>query len=171
MIPLVLVLAMAAPAAGAETPKDWAAEFPRTDFSRHAIPFDEIISDGATRDSIPPIHDPRFVAAASVDTVGPFEPVLSLHINGEARAYPLQILLWHEIVNDVVGGVPVLVSYCPLCNSGVVYDRRLAGRVLEFGNTGRLRHHDMVMYDKQTESWWQQFLGEALIGEMAGSRM
>ncbi len=71
----------------------------------------------------------------------------------------------------MVGGVPVLVTYCPLCNSGVVFDRRVAGRTLEFGNTGRLRHYDMVMYDRETESWWQQLLGEALMGELTGTRM
>ena len=83
----------------------------------------------------------------------------------------MRILLWHEIVNDVVGGVPVLVSYCPLCNSGVVFDRRIDGRVLEFGNTGRIRFHDMVMYDKGTESWWQQAMGEAMIGDLTGTCM
>ena len=77
--------------------------------------------------------------------IGPLEPVLSLVVGGDARAYPLRVLLFHEIVNDVVGGVPVLVTYCPLCNSGVVFDRRLDGDVLTFGNTGRLRHFDMVM--------------------------
>jgi hypothetical protein len=103
--------------------------------------------------------------------MGPLEPVLSLIINGDARAYPLRLLLWHEIVNDVVGGVPVLVSYCPLCNSGVVYDRRINGDVLEFGNTGRIRHFDMVMYDRQSESWWQQFTGEAIVGALSGTTM
>jgi hypothetical protein len=80
-------------------------------------------------------------------------------------------LLWHEIVNDEIGGVPVLVSYCPLCNSGLVFDRRVGDQVLEFGNTGRIRFHDMVMYDKGTESWWQQAMGEAVIGDMSGTCM
>ena len=97
--------------------------------------------------------------------------MLSIGINGDFRAYPLRILLWHEIVNETIGGEPVLISYCPLCNSGVVFDRRVDGQVLEFGNTGRLRHKDMVMYDKQTESWWQQFTGEAMIGALTGRTM
>ncbi|MFQ5971553.1 MAG: DUF3179 domain-containing protein [Alphaproteobacteria bacterium] len=156
---------------GGEGPDDWEREFPNTDFAQRSIEFDEIDSDGATRDSIPPIVDPRFIPAASAADVGPLEPVLSIGINGDHRAYPLRILLWHEIVNDVVGGVPVLVSYCPLCNSGVVFDRRAGDEVLEFGNTGRLRNFDMVMYDKATESWWQQFLGEALMGELTGTRL
>lgn len=157
--------------AAAEGPKDWRGEFPMTDFDRHSIDYGEIVSDGATRDSIPPIDIPKFVPVAEVEDVGPFEPVLSIGISGDFRAYPLRVLLWHEIVNDVVGGVPVLISYCPLCNSGVVFDRRIGDKVLEFGNTGRLRHFDMIMYDKQTESWWQQFLGEALVGELTGKRM
>ena len=155
----------------AEGPADWRGEFPLTDFGRRAIEYAEIVSDGAVRDSIPPIDDPRFVPAAEAADIGPLEPVLSIGIDGDFRAYPLRILLWHEIVNDVVGGVPVLVSYCPLCNSGVVFDRRVGDRVLEFGNTGRLRHLDMVMYDTATESWWQQFLGEAIMGELTGTRL
>ena len=143
-------------------------EFPDTDFSRRTIDLTEIINDGNFRDLISAIDAPRFQPLSAVRVVGNLEPVLSLAINGDARAYPLRILLFHEIVHDVVGGVPVLVSYCPLCNSGVVYRRTLDGRVLEFANTGRLRHHDMVMYDRATESWWQQFTGEAIIGELAG---
>ena len=150
---------------------EWTAEFPRTDFSKSSINFSEIVADGPRRDTIPPIFKPEFVAASEATDVGPMEPVLSIIIEGEARAYPLRILLWHEIVNDVVGGVPILVSYCPLCNSGVIFDRRLDGEVLSFGNTGRIRHFDMVMYDRQSESWWQQFLGEAIIGSYTGARL
>ncbi len=158
-------------AACAEEPADWRGEFPIADFDRRSIEYAEIVFDGAVRDSIPPIADPKFVPAAEAEDIGPLEPVLSIGVDGDFRAYPLRILLWHEIVNDVVGGVPVLVSYCPLCNSGVVFDRRVGGRVLEFGNTGRIRHFDMVMYDTATESWWQQFLGEAVMGELTGTRL
>ena len=149
-------------------PDAWRSEFPKTDFAKTVIEFAEITDDGNTRDSIPPVFEPVYLPAAEVTDVGPLEPVLSIGINGDFRAYPLRILLWHEIVNEVIGGVPVLVSYCPLCNSGVVFDRRLGDRTLEFGNTGRIRHMDMVMYDHATESWWQQFTGEAIIGELAG---
>ena len=158
-------------AAAAEGPDDWRGEFPRTDIARHSMAYDEIVFDGARRDSIPPISARKFVDAASVRDIGPFEPVLSLIIDGDARAYPLQILLWHEIVNDIVGGVPVLISYCPLCNSGIVFDRRLDGRTLEFGNTGRIRHFDMVMYDIASESWWQQFGGIAIMGTLTGKAL
>ncbi|MFQ5971554.1 MAG: DUF3179 domain-containing protein [Alphaproteobacteria bacterium] len=169
--------ALAATLAGAPTvvmadgPSDWRLEFPDTDFTIASIDFDEIITDGPRRDQIPPIDDPKFVPAATAKGIGAREPVISVGINGDFRAYPLRILLWHEIVNDVVGGMPILVTYCPLCNSGVVFDRRIGGEVVEFGNTGRIRHFDMVMYDKATESWWQQFLGEAIVGELTGTRM
>jgi Protein of unknown function (DUF3179) len=83
-------------------------------------------------------------------------------------AYPLRILTWHEIVNDTIGGVPVAVTYCPLCNAAIAFDRRVGGRVLDFGTTGKLRHSDLVMYDRQTESWWQQYTGTAIVGELAG---
>lgn len=149
----------------------WKSEFPKTDFAKSTVPLDEIRDDGNFRDTVAAIDTPRFQAVGELTAMGPLEPVLSLIINGDARAYPLRILLWHEIVNDVVGGVPVLVSYCPLYNSGVVYDRRVGGEVLEFGNTGRLRHFDMVMYDKQTESWWQQFTGEAIVGDRSGTAL
>lgn len=167
---LGLWLALAAAPASAG-PVDWINEFPLTDIAKRSINLTEIRSDGATRDSIPPINDPKFVPISQVRGVGDLEPVISLTIGRDSRAYPLRILLWHEIVNDVVGGIPVLITYCPLCNSGVVFDRRVAGRTLSFGNTGRLRHFDMIMYDHETESWWQQFLGEAIIGDMTGQRL
>ncbi len=166
------VFLAAAPVGAAEDGlAQWREEFPGTDFSRRSIDLATIVSDGPRRDSIPPIDDPRFVTAAGADGIGPFEPVVSVVIGGDARAYPLRVLLWHEIVNDTVGGVPIVVTYCPLCNSAVVFDRRVGGRVLEFGNTGRIRHYDMVMYDRQTESWWQQFLGEAIVGELTDTRL
>jgi hypothetical protein len=146
----------------------WRAEWPQTDFSRHSVPFEEIISGGPPKDGIPSIESPSFVTAAEADLPGE-EPVIGLVLDGDARAYPLRILMWHEIVNDEVGGVPVAVTYCPLCNTGIVFDRRIEGRVLEFGTTGKLRKSDLVMYDRQTESWWQQFLGEAIVGELTGT--
>ena len=79
--------------------------------------------------------------------------------------------IWHEIVNDAVGGLPVVVTYCPLCNASLVFDRSVGGRVLDFGTTGKLRSSDLVMYDRQTESWWQQFTGDAIVGTMTGERL
>ena len=171
---IAVLFALAVPAlAAAQGRPDpaWLTEFPKTDFKKTSILFSEIVTDGPRRDQIPPVTDPKYIQAADDKDLGPMEPVISVIINGDARAYPLRILLWHEIVNETIGGVPVLVSYCPLCNSGVVFDRRLGGRILNFGNTGRIRHFDMVMYDKETESWWQQFLGEAMIGALTGQQM
>jgi hypothetical protein len=159
------------PGAFAQGVSKWEREFPKTDFETRIIELSEIGDDGNTRDSIPPVFDPKYVPVADITDIGPLEPVLSVGINGDFRAYPLRILLWHEIVNEEIGGVPVLISYCPLCNSGVVFDRRVDGKLLDFGNTGRLRHRDMVMYDQQTESWWQQFTGEAIIGALSGKTM
>ena len=99
------------------------------------------------------------------------EPVVALEINGDARAYPLQILTWHEIANDEVGGVPVAVTFCPLCNSALTFDRRLDGQVLEFGVSGLLRNSDLVMYDRNTESLWQQFTGQGIVGDLAGRQL
>jgi len=99
------------------------------------------------------------------------EPVIVVERGAAARAYPLQILVWHEIVNDRLAGRPIAVTYCPLCNSGVVFDRRVDGRDLTFGTTGKLRRSDLVMWDRQTESWWQQFSGDALVGTLTGRRL
>jgi hypothetical protein len=152
-------------------PSWWKSEWQRTDFTKHSVDLDDIISGGVRKDGIPSIDAPTFVAVAEVDNLGETEPVIAVSINGESRAYPLRILTWHEIVNDTVGGIPVTVTYCPLCNSSIVFDRRVRGQVLDFGTTGKLRNSDLVMYDRQTESWWQQFLGEAIVGEMTGESL
>jgi hypothetical protein len=103
--------------------------------------------------------------------LGDREPVVAVTIRGESRAYPVQILVWHEIVNDTIAGVPVAVSYCPLCNTALVYDRRVTGKVLDFGTSGELYNSDLVMYDRQTQSLWVQFLGEAVAGVLTGTRL
>ena len=152
-------------------PLMWAVEWPDTDFSKHSVEFEEILSGGPPKDGIPSIDEPEFVAVSEVDGLADTEPVVGLVVGGEARAYPLRVLIWHEIVNDTVGGVPVTVTYCPLCNSSIAFDRRIDGRVLDFGTTGKLRNSDLVMYDRQTESWWQQFMGEGIVGEMTGRKL
>lgn len=149
-------------------------EWPRTDFERHSVPLAEIISGGPGKDGIPSIDDPEFLTASKpLDWLDDAEPVIALILKDKsgqevAKGYPIQILIWHEIVNDEIAGYPVAVTFCPLCNSSVVYDRRLDGRTLDFGVTGRLRKSDMVMYDRQTESWWQQLTGTAIVGELNG---
>ena len=148
------------------------AEYWRTDFSRRSVPLSEIVSGGPPRDGIPPIDHPRFESAGQADRwLDDRHPVIVVEAEGVAKAYPLGILIWHEIVNDEVGGLPVTVTYCPLCNTALVFDRRLGGRVLDFGTTGRLRQSDLVMYDRQTETWWQQAIGEAIIGELVGQAL
>ena len=123
-----------------------------------------IMPGGPPPDGIPPIDRPRFLRPAQVNFLSPSEPVLALQIGTDARAYPVQILIWHEIVNDTVGGIPVAVTYCPLCNSAIAYDRRDAGRVLSFGTSGILYDSNLLMYDRQTQSLWVQFTGQAVAG-------
>lgn len=113
----------------------------------------------------------NFKSAAGDKELTPNDPVIGLAIGGDARAYPLRILIWHEIANDTVGGVPIAITYCPLCNSAIVFDRRVPPHVLDFGTTGKLRNSDLVMYDRQTESWWQQFTGEAIVGALTGTEL
>jgi hypothetical protein len=166
-----LLLALLAGPAFADVPTDWRAEWPRTPFERATVPLEEIHSGGPRKDGIPAIDAPRFEPAARPRALDRQEPVVGLVIGRDARAYPLRVLMWHEIVNDVVGGVPVVVTYCPLCDTSIVFERRVDGRVLDFGTTGKLRHSDLVMYDRQTESWWQQYGGEAIVGELAGREL
>jgi hypothetical protein len=156
--------------AGAATPFGWSGEWPRTDFGRTSVDLDEIVSGGPPKDGIPAIDAPVFEPVAEVDLPGN-EPVIGLTVEGEARAYPLRILIWHEIVNDEIRDRPVAVTWCPLCNTGLVFDRRLGDRILDFGTTGKLRNSDLVMYDRQTESWWQQLTGEAIVGALAGAEL
>jgi hypothetical protein len=143
----------------------------KTNFARHTVPLREFQSGGPGKDGIPALDRPRFLPVSKVGFLRPQEPVIALTLAGRARAYPLQILIWHEIVDDVVGRVPVAVTFCPLCNTAIAFDRRVAGRTLSFGTTGNLRSSDLVMYDRQTESWWQQFGGEGVVGRYAGTRL
>ncbi len=143
-----------------------------TDWTRHTIAYDEILSGGPPRDGIPSIDNPTFVELdAATSWLADNEPVIALEINGEARAYPIQILTWHEIVNDSLGDIPVAVTFCPLCNSAITFDRRFQDQVFEFGTSGLLRNSDLIMYDRTTESLWQQFTGEGVVGELAGEML
>ena len=159
------------PLAAREGPREWFSEWPNTDFSRHAVDFDEIISGGPPRGGIPAIMEPHFKPAGELLALTEQEPVIGLQIEGDWRAYPLRILMRHEIVNDIVAGRHVAVTYCPLCNSAVVVDRRLDGQVLTFNTTGKLRLSDMVMFDLETESWWQQFTGKGIVGELTDATL
>jgi len=131
----------------------------------------EIVSGGQPPDGIPALDAPRFQRTADVRWVDDTEQVLVVEVGGEARAYPIQVLTHHEIVNDTVGGVPVAVTYCPLCASGVAFDRRAGERVLSFGTSGMLYRSDLVMYDRQTESLWPQIAGTAVAGVLTGTEL
>lgn len=155
----------------AANPDRWQAEGWRTDFSQTTINLSDIRDGGPRRDGIPPIDNPEFVSVAEADHLSPQDPVMSFTFNGETRAYPLRVMTFHEIVNDEVGGHPVSVTYCPLCNAAIVFDRELDGEILDFGTTGKLRNSDLVMYDRQTDSWWQQFSGESITGSYAGQEL
>ncbi len=143
-----------------------------TNFEISAIPYREILSGGPGKDGIPAIDEPRFesIEEAQSWVAGP-GPVIALEIDGDARAYPLAVLTWHEIVNDIVGGEPVIVTFCPLCHTALVFERTLDGTVHDFGVSGNLRLSDMVMYDRQTETWWQQATGVGIVGDLTGARL
>ncbi|WP_035872790.1 DUF3179 domain-containing protein [Cucumibacter marinus] len=148
----------------------WAGEGWETDFSRATVDFTEIVNV-IGRDNIPAIDDPGFAPVGEVSDIPDREPVIALEIDGDARGYPLRIMMWHEIVNDTVGGVPVAVTYCPLCNTALVFRREIAGEPVTFGTSGKLRHSDLIMYDRKTQSWWQQFTGEGIVGVHAGDKL
>ncbi len=136
------------------------------------VPIDEIISGGPPPDGIPPIDDPAFIPVENADEwLLADEPVVVLDVAGDARAYPVQVMIWHEIVNDVVGGVPIAVTYCPLCNSAISYVREVDGRETTFGTSGRLFASALVMYDRATESLWTHFDGRAVVGVLTGHRL
>lgn len=142
-----------------------------TDFGQHSVPLGEIISGGPGKDGIPSIDFPRLEDASAIDWLEPQEPVIAFGIGEDWRAYPIQILVWHEIVNDTFGNTPVTITFCPLCHTAIVFDDRVGDLVLDFGTTGNLRHSDLVMYDRQTESWWQQATGQAIVGELTGTEL
>lgn len=122
-------------------------------------------------DGIPAIDNPQCVAVNEVTFLDDAAAVVAIEVNGDVRAYPLEILTWHELVNDTIGGVPITISYCPLCNSAIAYDRRVGGLVLDFGTSGALTQSSMVMYDRQTETIWTHFDGHAVAGELAGEEL
>jgi len=154
-------------------PAAWKREWPHTEFGITLVEsWSEILSGGPPKDGIPAIDDPSFIKVGQETQIGEREPVITLELPGaEPRAYPVRYLTWHEIVNDVVGGVPVAVTFCPLCNSGITFDRRVNGELRSFGVSGKLRNSDMVMYDRETESWWQQAVGRGIVGVHTGDEL
>src|SRR6056297_1219919 len=144
----------------------------RTDFGRSAVYFDSIIPGGASRDGIPALSLPHFTSVERAsEWMDDAEPVLLLRYEGAVRVYPVQILMWHEIVNDRIGDVPVGVSYSPLSNTAIAFLRKGFGAELNFGTTGLLRFSNPIMYDQETESWWQQATGKGIVGTYAGDQL
>lgn len=144
-----------------------------TDFCMHSVEYSEIFSGGPPPDGIPAIDSPVFETTEEADNwLGEDWPVMVMILEGDARAYPLAILIHHEIVNDRFNERPVAVTFCPLCNSTIAFESTLAdGTELDFGTSGNLRNSDLIMYDRQSESWWQQFTGEAIVGEYTGTQL
>ncbi len=138
---------------------------------KHIIPLDKIKGGGPPKDGIPSIDDPKFAEIQGSQFVSDSDIVIGLEINGDARAYPLFILVWHEIVNDRVGDVPVAVTYCPLCYTNQVFERVIDGNEVEFGTSGKLYNSNLLMYDRWTESYWSQALGIAVTGELTGMQL
>lgn len=150
----------------------WKHVWKQTDFTKTSIDFKTVLQGGPGKDGIPSLSDPEMMTVASNTDLAANEPVMTVEIEGHpARAYPIRYLMWHEIVNDSVGQIPFAVTFCPLCNSGVVFDRRLDGKTYSFGVSGLLRNSDMIMFDRETESWWQQFTGEAIVGDLIGKSL
>lgn len=144
----------------------------KTDWTQHLMSYDELQWSGAKRDELPAIDKPHFIPHSEASSwLMDNEPVIVVDLEGEVRAYPLQIMILHEIVNDTMGSIPIVVTFCPLCNSSIVFDRRVAGTVYEFGTSGLLRNSDLVMYDRTHESLWQQFTGEGIVGEATGQHL
>lgn len=143
-----------------------------SDEEKHTVPLDQIVGGGPPPDGIPSIDSPKFVSAEEANEIlQDSDLVVGLDVNGEVRAYPLQILVWHEIVNDNVGGMPVAVTYCPLCFTSQVFSRTISGTVVEFGTSGKLYNSNLVMYDRTSKSLWSQALGEGIVGQYAGVKL
>ncbi len=164
---LLVCLAFAA-SPGVADPSFWKHEWPDTDFNKTSVGnWVEILSGGPPKDGIPALDDPSFIPVREESGISAREPVVVVDIVGQLpRAYPIRYLNWHEIVNDRVGDLPIAVTFCPLCNSAITFDRRVGGDVLTFGVSGKLRNSDMVMFDRETQSWWQQALGVGIVGAM-----
>lgn len=141
------------------------------DLGNATVPPENIVSGGPPRDGIPALTEPEMTAGDKADYLRDSDLVLGVEMEGQARAYPTRILVWHEIVNDTIAGKPVAVTFCPLCGTGIAFERRLGDKTLEFGVSGLLYNSDMLMYDRNTESLWSQIPGKAISGSMAGKQL
>lgn len=141
------------------------------DFSHHLVPPEQILSGGPPKDGIPAILEPKFIKADDATFLDPHDRVVGVIIDGKAKAYPFKILTWHEVVDDTVAGKSLAVTYCPLTDSAIVYDRGLKGKTLTIAVSGKLYESNLLFYDKSTESLWSQIEGQAITGPLAGQRL
>lgn len=142
------------------------------DGTKYLVRPDNILSGGPPKDGIPSIDDPKFASLEEADEwIADNELVLAIEYEGEKRVYPLQIMVWHEIVNDEIAGDPLLITYCPLCGTGIAYERTIDGEAVEFGTSGKLYNSNLVMYDRNTDTYWSQIDGVAIVGELTGREL
>ena len=141
------------------------------DLSEPLVPRDAILHGGPARDGIPSVDRPRFVSAAKARFLKPDDRVLGLEYDGVVRAYPIKILNYHEIVNDRIKQQAIVISYCPLCGSGMAFKPELSDGDNTFGVSGLLYNSDMLLYDRDTESLWSQIMGTAISGKLKGKQL
>ncbi len=141
------------------------------DLSNSTLPREQILHGGPPRDGIPALSDPKLIAADKADYLQPTSRVVGIEINGEARAYPIPILNWHEIVNDTVDGKRIAITYCPLCGTAVAFDASVGGKATDFGVSGLLYNSDVLLYDRATESLWSQIMNQAISGPRVGTKL
>lgn len=141
------------------------------DLTRHSVPLDQLVDGGPGKDGIPAILIPKFASAADATFLRDDDRVLGLTAGTEAKAYPIKILNWHEIVNDVIGGKAVVITYCPLCGTGMAFEADVQGQRHTFGVSGLLYQSDLLMYDHQTESLWSQVGMHAVAGPLMGEKL
>jgi hypothetical protein len=143
-----------------------------TNWNKHSIFYNELLSGGPSKDGIPALTNPKFETISQAKKwLKNDEPLIFVTIKNQSKAYPLSILIWHEIVNDVLANKEILITFCPLCNSSIVYSRVLNNTTYTFGTSGLLRNSDLVMYDRQSDSLWQQFTGEAIVGDLTNQKL
>lgn len=155
------------------TPAEESAGIKTTDDGvRYLVHPSKIRSGGPPKDGIPSIDNPTYVTVDEADEwIADNELVLAIEYAGVTRVYPLQIMVWHEIVNDEIAGDPLLITYCPLCGSGIAYKRTLDGEPVEFGTSGKLYNSNLVMYDRKTDTYWSQIDGRAIVGPLTGMEL
>jgi hypothetical protein len=160
------------PAVFAGPPFPYMNDWLDTDFSSTTIILSDIIEGGPGKDGIQSIDQPAFESIESAEKwLDDREPVIVFSNGAKSKAYPLQILIYHEIVNDQLGDEKISITYCPLCNAAMIFSRWHKVLLLDFGTTGKVYTSNLVMYDRQSESWWLQFTGESVVGDYSGDSL